>query len=80
MTQLSLKTMLKLFIKYTFCRQKKSGIYTKMIGLKVKSYNTTKNLENITFAAMVEHQTMSKLKKLMVLKLLCCKILYIYYV
>ena len=49
-----------------------------MVGLKVKPYNTTKNLENTTFPAMAEHQTMSKPKKLMVLNLLCCEILYIY--
>ena len=35
-----------------------------MVGLKVKSFNTTKNLENTTFPAMVEHQTMSKPKKI----------------
>ena len=49
-----------------------------MVGLKVKSYNATKNLENTTFPALVEHQTMSKPKKFMVLNLLCCKILSVY--
>ena len=57
--------------------KKKSGVYTKRVSLKVKSCNTTKNLENIT---MAEHQTMSKPKKLMVLNLFCCKIPCISYV
>ena len=54
-----------------------------MVGLKVKSCNAKKkknNLENTTFPPMAEHQTMSKPKKLMVLNLLYCKILYICYV
>ena len=59
-------------------QNKKIGVYTKMVGLKVKSCITTTNLENATFLSIIEHQTMSEPKILMVLNLFCCKVLCIY--
>ena len=57
---------------------KKPGIYTKMIGVKVKSCITLTNMKKTTFPSMPEHQTMSKPKILVVFNLFCCEILCIY--
>ena len=59
-------------------QNKKIRVYTKMVGLKVKSCITTTNLENATFLSITEHQTMSEPKILMVLNLFCWKVLCIY--